>query len=379
MQGPTRVTYAGRINAPIAVVVAAGAVALMFVATPFLIAPIAERYGVSEGTVGLVSVVQVGSFAAANFALPRLLWPSGRILRIAAAALVALNLLSILPSAFGALLAVRAFAGFAAGSMTWLAWTDAMQHRKSMTVVAAATPVAILVGAPILSVLATRGDQAVYLMLALAAIPSVFLYAPITGDKRRRGSVSRSRSNRVLMAAMWVLTFFGTSLFINQALVARDIHGLSPIAASIAFSLNAVGGLMGARMSTQHRHPGWWMASAGVAAVVTVNGPIAFFFIGMAWWGFAFWMGVPGVMEMISSRSLERSERAGDTQGLMAVGRALGPAMGGAFVDAGALVALSWVAGIGVSAAGVTVIGVKEGRERLPPTDPRTVPTSSHD
>ena len=379
MQGPTRVTYAGRINAPVAVVVAAGAVALMFVATPFLIAPIAERYGVSEGTVGLVSVVQVGAFAAANFALPRLLWPTGRIMRIAAAALVALNLLSILPSAFGALLAVRAFAGFAAGSMTWLAWTDAMQHRKSMTVVAAATPVAILVGAPILSALATREDQAVYLILALAAIPSVFLYAPITGDKRRRGSVSRSRSNRVLMAAMWVLTFFGTSLFINQALVARDIHGLSPVAASIAFSLNAVGGLMGARMSTQHRHPGWWMASAGVAALVTVNGPVAFFFIGMAWWGFAFWMGVPGVMEMISSRSLERSERAGDTQGLMAVGRALGPAMGGAFVDAGALVALSWVAGIGVSAAGVTVIGVKEGRERLPPTDPRTVPTSSHD
>ena len=379
MQGPTRVTYAGRINAPVAVVVAAGAVALMFVATPFLIAPIAERYGVSEGTVGLVSVVQVGAFAAANFALPRLLWPSGRILRIAAAALVALNLLSMLPSAFGALLAVRAFAGFAAGTMTWLAWTDAMQHRKSMTVVAAATPVAILVGAPILSALATRGDQAVYLILALAAIPSVFLYAPITGDKRRRGSVSRSRSNRVLMAAMWVLTFFGTSLFINQALVARDIHGLSPVAASIAFSLNAAGGLMGARMSTQHRHPGWWMASAGVAALVTVNGPVAFFFIGMAWWGFAFWMGVPGVMEMISSRSLERSERAGDTQGLMAVGRALGPAMGGAFVDAGALVALSWVAGIGVSAAGVAVIGVKEGRERLPPTDPRTVPTSSHD
>ena len=265
MQGPTRVTYAGRINAPVAVVVAAGAVALMFVATPFLIAPIAERYGVSEGTVGLVSVVQVGAFAAANFALPRLLWPSGRILRIAAAALVALNLLSILPSAFGALLAVRAFAGFAAGTMTWLAWTDAMQHRKSMTVVAAATPVAILVGAPVLSAAATRGDQAVYLILALAAIPSVFLYAPITGDKRRRGSVSRSRSNRVLMAAMWVLTFFGTSLFINQALVARDIHGLSPVAASIAFSLNAAGGLMGARMSTQHRHPGWWMASAGVA------------------------------------------------------------------------------------------------------------------
>ncbi len=379
MQGPTRVTYAGRFNAPFAVVVAAAAVALMFVATPFLIAPIAERYGVSEGAVGLVSVVQVGAFAIANFALPRLLWPTGRILRIAAAALVALNLLSVLPNVFGVLLGVRALAGFAAGAMTWLAWTDAMQHRKSMTVVAAATPVAILIGAPIISVLASRGDQAVYLLLAFATIPSVLLHAPIEGEKRRLGSVSRSRSNRVLMVAMWALTFFGTSLFINQALVARDIHGLSPLAASMAFSLNAIGGLAGARLSTQHRYPGWWLASAGVAAWVTVNGPVALFFIGMAWWGFAFWMSVPGVMEMIASRSLERSERAGDTQGLMAVGRALGPAMGGAFVDAGALVALSWVAGIGVSAAGVTVIGVKEGRERLPPTDPRTVPAVPND
>ena len=50
--------------------------------------------------------------------------------------------------------------------------------------------------------------------------------------------------------------------------------------------------------------------------------------------------------------------------------------MGGVFVDAGALVALSWVAGIGVSSAGAAVIGVKEGRERLPPTDPRTVPVA---
>ena len=175
------------------------------------------------------------------------------------------------------------------------------------------------------------------------------------------------------MLAMWLLTFSGSALFINEALVARDIHGLAPLAASIALSLNATGGLIGARLSTRHRHPGWWLAFAGVAAWVTVNGPVALFFIGMAWWGFAFWMGVPGVMEMISARSLERSERAGDTQGLMAVGRAFGPAMGGAFVDAGALVALSWVSGVGLATAGVTVIGVKEGRERLPPSDPRTV------
>lgn len=373
MQGPTRIAYGGRVDAPTAVVAATAAVALMFAATPFLIAPIADRYGVSEGAVGLISVAQVGAFALANFVLPRLLRPTGDILRIAAVALVGLNLLSIIPTAYGALVAIRLLAGFAAGSMTWLAWTDAMQRRKSMSAVAAAGPVAVLIGAPILSALAMVGDRALYLLLAFATVPAIVLIAPIAGERRRRGTLSKSRSNRVLMGAMWLLTFSGSALFINEALAARDIHGLAPLAASIAFSLNATGGLIGARLSTRHRHPGWWLASAGVAAWVTVNGPVALFFIGMAWWGFAFWMGVPGVMEMISTRSLERSERAGDTQGLMAVGRAFGPAMGGAFVDAGALVALSWVSGIGLAAAGATVIGVKEGRERLPPSDPRTV------
>jgi len=355
------------------VVAATSAVALMFAATPFLISPFAERYGVSEGAVGLISVAQVGAFAAANFVMPRLLDPRGGILRLAAAALVALNLLSIVPTVYGVLVGIRLLAGFAAGSMTWLAWTDAMQQRTSMSAVAAAGPLAVLIGAPILSVVAENGDRAAYLLLALVAVPAVLIYAPISGERRRSGAVSRSRSNRFLMAAMWMLTFFGSALFINQALVARDIHGLTSLSASIAFSLNAGGGLLGARLSSRHRHPGWFLASAGIAAWASVNGPSALFFIGMAWWGFAFWMGVPGVMEMISARSLERSERAGDTQGLMAVGRALGPAMGGVFVDAGALVALSFVSGVGLFTAGATVIGVKEGRERLPPTDPRTI------
>ena len=202
-------------------------------------------------------------------------------------------------------------------------------------------------------------------------VAGILFFAPISGEKRERGVVSRSRSNRVLLTALWSLTFFGSALFINQALVARDIHDLTALSASIAFSLNAAGGLAGARLSTRHRRPGWWLASAGVAALISVNGPSVLFFVGMTWWGFAFWMGVPGVLHMLSERSLRPGERAGDAQGLMAVGRALGPAMGGFFVDAGALTALSYVSGAGLALSGITVIGVQEGRERLPPTDPR--------
>jgi DHA1 family inner membrane transport protein len=345
----------------------------MYAATPWLITPIAERYNVSEGAVGAVSVAQVGAFAAANFALPRLLAPNGRILRISAISLLILNLLSAIPTIFGMLVILRLVAGFAAGAMTWLTWTDAMKERTSMAAIASTGPITVLVGAPLLALASSEGDRAVYLVLAAATIPAVVFGAAITGERRTRGLVSRSRSNRVLLAALAGTTLFGSALFINEAIVARDIHNISDFSASIAFSFNAAGGLLGARFASRHRRPGWWLASIGPAALITVIGPPALFFVGMTWWGFAFWMGVPGVLQMLSDRSLTPSERAGDAQGLMAVGRAIGPILGGAFVDLGSLTALAVIAGVGLTGSGATVIGVQEGREMLPPTDPRTV------
>ncbi len=93
----------------------------------------------------------------------------------------------------------------------------------------------------------------------------------------------------------------------------------------------------------------------------------------MSWWGFAFWMGVPGVLTMLSERSLEPGERAGDAQALMAVGRSFAPLLGGLLVNAGAFTTLAGLAGLGVMLSGMTVIGVQEGRDRLPPSDARIV------
>jgi MFS family permease len=373
MQTPTRIAYGGRSGAPVALIAATGAVTMMFAATPFLIPAIADRYGVSEGAVGAISIAQVGAFALANFVLPRLFRPSGQILRYAAIVLLALNILSVVPNWYPLLVAIRLFAGFAAGAMTWLTWTNAMKRKRSMSAVAATGPLVALIAAPLMAVAASRGDQIVYAILALVTIPSAILFAPVTGRKRAKGVISGSRSNRVLLLALGALTFFGSALFINQAIVARDIHGLTPLATSIAFSLNAAGGLLGARLSTKHKFPGWFMASIGPAALITVIGPTPLFYIGMAWWGFAFWMAVPGVLQMLIDRSLDASERAGDAQGLMAVGRAFGPALGGSFVNANLLTGLAIISGIGISASGLTVVGVKQGREMLPPTDPGTI------
>lgn len=345
----------------------------MYAATPFLIPVIAESYGVSEGAVGAVSVAQVGAFAAANFVLPRLVKPNGRILRIAAAVLLVLNVASAIPNIYGVLVAIRLVAGFAAGAMTWITWTSAMQERTSMSAVASTGPVTILIGAPLVATVAGYGDRAVYVLLALATVPAVLLTAHVTGKRRTRGMLSRSKSNRVLLLALGLTTLFGSALFINETLVARDIHGLSGVTASLAFSMNAAGGLLGARLSSRHRRPGWMIISIAPAAAMTVIGPPVFFFIGMAWWGFAFWMAIPGVLQMLSDRSLSPSERAGDAQGLMAVGRSFGPVLGGVFVDMGSLVALGIVSAVGLTASGAMVVGVQEGREHLPPTDPRTV------
>jgi predicted MFS family arabinose efflux permease len=373
MQVPSRILYGGRQGAPLALIASTAAVTMMFAATPFLITPLSEHYGISEGFAGSISVAQVGAFAAVNFIFPRVLRPSGKLLRTAAIALVIMNLLSVFVGFYAVLLFVRVLAGAAAGTMTWLTWSNAMRRRSSMSSIAATGPMTALIAAPLMAALSGWGDQAIYAVLAIATVPAAVLWAPISGRKRARGVISGSRSNRILLAGLFALTFFGSALFINQTIVARDIHGLTAFASSIAFSMNAAGAIAGARLSTRNRYPGWFLASIGPAAFLTVVGPSWMFYVGMTWWGFSFWMGVPGVLQMLVDRSLEPSERAGDGQGVMALGRAVGPALGGAFVDAGALVALAVTSATGIAVAGATVIGVKEGREHLPPTDHRTM------
>jgi DHA1 family inner membrane transport protein len=377
MHVPSRILFGGQRGAPVALVAATGTAALFFSATPFLIVPIAEHYRVSEGTVGLIALVQVGAFAAANFLLPRLLRPNGRILRYAAIALIVINVLSIFPQYFAVLLVLRALAGFAAGTMIWLAWTDAMKHKKTMPSIAAAGPLTVLIAAPLLSLVAGFGDGAVYGVLAVAALPAAIFVAPVTGKKLVRGAISGSRSNRVLLAAVMALTFFLSGFGLNLTIIARDIHGISMFAASIGFSCNALGGLIGVRFLKGQKYAGWFLASIGVATFLIVFGPVAFFYIGTLWWGFAFWIGVPGVLEMLADRSLEPGERAGDAQGAMAVGRACGPAMGGMFVDGGALYALAITASVGTTAAGLGVVGVKQGRDRLTGSAPGAPPLDS--
>lgn len=375
---PTRLAYALRPNAPIGILAAAAGVAMLFGATPFLIPQVAARYGVSEGLAAGISVAQVSTFAVANLVLPRLLAPTGTLLKWAAFSLVVANAASALPEQFSLLIGLRMVAGLAAGTLTWVVWADAMRKPRSMAGVASAGPVTALVSAPVLSALAGLGDRAVFIALGVAALPAFFIHVDTGVEEKSSGSVSRSRSNRVLLLALLLLAFFGSSSFIFVAVAARQTFGMTPFVASFAYSLNAAAGLLGARLSSRHRRPGWWLLTLGPAVYLAMAGGQAWMvFVGMAWWGFAFWMGVPGVMTMLAARSLEPDERAGDAQALMAFGRAGGPLLGGGFADAGAFATLAVVAGIGSSAVGAMVIGVQEGRERLPTSDSRLIDRSA--
>lgn len=372
MFAPARLAYALRPRAPIGILAAAAAVAVLFGATPFLIPEVADRYGVSEGLSAGISVAQVGAFAVANLVLPRLFPASGGVLRWSAATLVVANAASALPNVFWLLIVFRVVAGVAGGALTWVVWADAMRNPRSLSGVASAGPVTALLSAPLLSAVAGLGDRAVFIALAVVALPAVFISIDTGAESNGLRRLSRSRSNRVLLAALMLLTFFGSSVFVLVAVAARESLGLSPFVASFSYSLNAATGLLGARLSSRHRRPGWWLLSVGPAVyLAAAGGQVWLVFLGMAWWGFAFWMGVPGVLQMLAARSLTPDERAGDAQALMAFGRAGGPALGGGLADAGAFTTLAIVAGAGTSLAGGLVIGVQEGRDRLPPTDPR--------
>jgi len=352
----------------------AAVVTLMFSATPFLISEVADRFGIGRGDAGLFSMTQVGAFAVANVVLPRLMQPSVRVFRVALVMMVLANLGSITAPDFLSLLATRVATGAAAGALTWLGWASAMASRGSLAAMSAVGPMSALISAPVIGLLITRGDGVVFAVLAASAVPLLFVAVPPFERRPHPGERSRSRSNRVLLGALFLLTCAGAGLFIYEAVVAVELLGMTPFAASVAFSLNAAAGFVGARLATSHRRPGIWLATAGPAAFLSVTGgSVVWFYVGMTWWGFAFWMGLPGVLEMLVARSLRPDERAGDAQALMAFGRSVGPGLGGVMVDAGSYGALALAAGVGLTLSGVVVVGVQEGREALPPTDIRTV------
>jgi DHA1 family chloramphenicol resistance protein-like MFS transporter len=338
-----------------------------FVSTPFLLPQISAEFGVSLGTAGLLSTAQVGAFALLGFAAGRWVKTSRLLLRASVVTFACANLASVVTPWFWLLVLVRVVAGAAAGLMAWTAWADAAAEARRLSDVAAAGPIAAIVGAPLFSWLTELGrDNAAFLGMAVLAVVPLLLPIRLDAVERKgKRRISPSRSNRILLLALAAMTLCGSALFIYAAAAAQDLSGLSVTAASGAYSLNAAGGFVGTRMSRRGSAASPWVAVTGVsllAVVLLESAPV--FYAAMTIWGFAFWMAVPRVLRLLAQRSFSPDERIGDAQAGMAVGRAIGPAAGAGFAASSRFTALGVLAASGIALAASAVGGVELFRRR---------------
>jgi predicted MFS family arabinose efflux permease len=363
---PLRVIQSVRPHASLGVISGAAVVAAVFAATPLLLPEVSERLGVSVGVTGLLSACQVGTFALASFLAGRLFRPRrrlhyGGLVTVAIACFAA----ALAPN-FGVLLATRVVSGLGLGTLTWVAWADATRFPRGIGEVAAVAPIAAAVASPPLAWLMERGSYpmtfAVLGVLALLAmIPRVDF-----GDLPRIGRrVSGSRSNRWLLAALFIESLGGSAIFVFSAAAGAAVVGLSAISVSWALSLNALMGVLGTRVIARKRRAGLWIIGTAVSGLVlgTVGLPWVFF-LAMAIWGFAYWVAVPALFALLHERSLTPNERIGDAQALMAGGRVFGPIVGGLVVGVGQYDRLSWFGAAVMMAAAVVVIVVELVRSR---------------
>jgi DHA1 family inner membrane transport protein len=139
---------------------------------------------------------------------------------------------------------------------------------------------------------------------------------------------------------------------------------LSSVTLSWALSLNAITGVIATRRTASAGRAGFWLLGTAAAALAVGTLSSAWvFFAAMALWGFAFWMGVPAIFKLLAERSKTPSERVGDAQAAMAVGRVFGPVMGGLALGVGQFGRLSLV-GAAVMTSAALLVTVVEGYRR---------------
>jgi predicted MFS family arabinose efflux permease len=366
---PTRAMGAVRPQASSGVLAGAAVVAAVFAGTPFLLPDVSTELGVPLGLTGLLSTFQVGSFALAAFLAGRLFRPRRRLHYGGLTLVVLSSVASALTGDFAILLLTRFLAGLGMGTLTWIAWADATRFTRGLGDVAAVAPVTATIASPLLGWLIQQGGyRLVYLSLAVLAALATLLRVDF-GDLPRVGRrVSGSRSNRVLLGALAALSLGGSSVFVFSGAIAAGVQGLSPVAMSWALSLNAITGVAATRLEAKRGRAAVWLVGTMLSALaVGIIVSPSIFFVTMALWGFAFWMAVPAIFRLLAERSLTPTERVGDAQAVMAVGRVIGPVVGGSALAAGGFVTLSVSGATFIALAAISVLVVERYRGRSSP------------
>ena len=336
-QTPLRALTTLRPNVPAVVLVASAVSTVVFSSTPFLIPGIADAEGVSVGRVGLISTLQLGGFVVSSWGAGRIFRPRRRIMVIA----ILLGLLANVASGlvgFTLLLPLRFLAGVSLGTVAWISWSEVFGDEDRTGDVAVIGPVVGSIASPVVaSVIDVSGPSRLFFLLgALHLVPLLFIRTA------RFAAPARPRSERhrpaptalVLLLALGLLTLGGNSVFIFAGAVGSGDIGLSPLAVALVFSLNSLASIPSARRRGPHHHAGLWtgVTAAMAVLVASIHHP-AVFVIALGVWGFAFWMGVPAAFALLARNSRYPAERAGDSQAYMALGRVIGPLLGGALYE----------------------------------------------
>ncbi len=339
MQIPARLENTLRTEATPGLLAAAGVEAVTFLATPLLIPGLADRYGVSPATAGLVSTAQVGSFLLATFGAGRYLRPSAGVVRSALLALALANLLSAIAPTLPLLLTLRVVAGLGMGFITWAAWASSLGRRGHLADVASAGPLAAMVATPLLGMVATgAGPTGIYLILAAAGIGALRLTLelpePLAPATTADGPPPRRRSRRGLVG-LAAFTIANSAVWVQMATIGTGRLGMAGTTIGLLMAANAGAGLIGARRDTSILRPTTWLALAGPAVALVILAPHPVLFgAALIAWGFLFQAGVPTILNLIASRSSHPAAALGEAQSAMAIGRTIGPLTGAAVLGA---------------------------------------------
>ena len=364
MQIPFRLGDTLDIRRSAGMLLALGFSTVVLVSTPFLIPEVAADYGVGLAAASLVGMFQLGGFGIASWAAGRFLRPTRGVLVGSLVLAIAVNALSALLPPIQVLLGLRFGSGLAIGTITWFAWANAFGQKKTMARVAVVGPIIAVGATPAVAVVLSHfGMAGLFVMLAfLPLIPLVFARGVPLGVKQqpksRHGAVTRAR---LVLLALTMFSLGGSAVFTFGVTIAARELGLAASAVAIGYTANAVVSIPAAGWTGRRTIPSPWMAGTALCAFFVATAfTSVLFFIAVAAWGFCYWMAIPGVFEVLAQASAYPEERAGDAQAMMAVGRVVGPFVGGLLLARSGPLALGLVgSGLMLSAAAI-VFAVRE-------------------
>ena len=333
-----------------------------FSATPLVLAPLATEFEVSTGTAALFSAAQLGSFVVGSWTVGRVVDPSRRLFVIGLVTLSAANVVAAFIGSFVMLVVTRSVSGLALGVLIWIAYSQVFGDDERTGDITTVGPLTAVVSAPIIGVLLELGDvRTVFLVLAsVSLVPLVWVPSIVVPDRTPTGRNRAVRAALVIIAALTIATLGGSAVFVFMGAIATDRYGMSALVISLAFSANALVSIPTARFRGRRRFAGGYFALTGVCAVISTQADqSAVLWVVLCVWGAAFWMAAPGSYTLLAERSRFPTERAGDAQAAMALGRALGPLVAGALVAGGEYATLGWVGGGLLVVAGALLVAVE--------------------